>query len=61
MFFPKDYVFEWPEVTLDREDKGVSKEVKMKEDVDRAKKENMQSKSKVDKLNRRGAHHFFGL
>ena len=48
-------------MTLDREDKGVSKEVKMKEDVDRAKKENMQSKSKVDKLNRRGAHHFFGL
>ena len=61
MFFPKDYVFEWPEVTSDKEDKGVSKEVKMKEDVDRAKKENMQSKSKVDKLNRRGAHHFFGL
>lgn len=61
VFFPKDYVFEWPEVTLDPEDKGVSKEVKAKEGVDRAMKENMQSKSKVDKLNRRGAHHFFGL
>ena len=59
MFFPKDYVFEWPEVTLDPEDKGVSKEVKAKEGVERAKKESMQSKSKGDKLNRRGAHHFF--
>merc|ERR1719499_2270012 len=26
VFFPKDYVFEWPEVTLDKEDKGVNKE-----------------------------------
>ena len=59
VWFPKDFKFEFPEVTKNEEEGDV--EEKVEEDVARTREEFRKSYGRHALLNRKGAPNFFGL